>query len=301
MADSSLSTPALVTLYIEMEASIARDRKAEACSLASIVHSTLTQLAVSLSMPKASRSARIAEAACVILRPPLFAGAAEAFAYLAQHRYRVLCISPYSESTMQHVRCAFPPQLTDVLHICPVAASLHFASHNVFRPLLLKCNDLVPGGVEPHEILVVSTGVGRMLAPALAQGCATALVQRPGRLEAHVNYKVGKGRTNPMPSITVDGLAGLCEALKQFNFLVSDDDINRSPSNPRQDSETSSDSAATDSEGSSYVSDTDEEAADKTRYIWSFSIRGVYQATQFLGEGANGMHRSLGTCGRRSC
>ncbi|EIW54980.1 kinase-like protein [Trametes versicolor FP-101664 SS1] len=90
-----------------------------------------------------------------------------------------------------------------------------------------------------------------------------------------------------MPSITVDGLAGLCEALRQFNFLVSDDDINRSPSNPGQESETSSDSDATDSEGSSYVSDTDEEAADKTHYIWSFSIRGVYQATQFLGEGAN--------------
>ncbi|OJT07572.1 Casein kinase I isoform alpha [Trametes pubescens] len=90
-----------------------------------------------------------------------------------------------------------------------------------------------------------------------------------------------------MPSITVDGLPELCRALKQFNFLVSDDDMHRSPSNSRQDSETSSDNDATDSEASLSASDADDDDPDKTRYIWSFSIRGVYQATQFLGEGAN--------------
>ncbi len=147
----------------------------------------------------------------------------------------------------------------------------------------------------------MSTGVGRMLAPALAQGYATALVRRPGCLEAHVNFKVGKGCTSPMPSITVDGLPELCRALKQFNFLVSDDDMHRSPSNSRQDSETSSDNDATNSEASPSASDADDDDPDKTRYIWSFSIRGVYQATQFLGEGANGTHRSFGVGGYRSC
>lgn len=96
-----------------------------------------------------------------------------------------------------------------------------------------------------------------------------------------------------MPSITVDGFRGLCQELRPFTFLVPDESGSPTPGSPDNANNSTSSQKA---DPHVYQRDRqDHEDPDKTRYIWSFTICGAYQATHFLGRGAKGLHIAFAT------
>ncbi|KAI0641547.1 hypothetical protein C8Q79DRAFT_317684 [Trametes meyenii] len=175
---------------MEIEGRVAHCAMAKARSLAEIIHVALTRLAEVLHVPEAERPARIPNAIVTILHP-------------------------YPTAALHHLRGVLPPLIGSGhprVHICQSPASPHSSPDRVFETLLRQCNTFAPG-VRPEEILVVRTGMGRTLAPALAHGHATALIRRPGNLEANVLFRVSQGEGGPVPSVTAGNLTALCTEL----------------------------------------------------------------------------------------
>lgn len=209
-----------VKLYIEHEALAARSLRDRATSLPLIVHTALNTLASKLGVAATLLSAFRADATACILHPRPYDDAVQAIERLSRQGRSLVVLSPFPPNTLDTVRPALPYNV----RFFPVAIPLHAPvpataftqlrrwCQHVIRPLPAHCSRSDPRSFAASDILVVSGGMGRVLAPAAADGYPTVLVRRPGGVECNVNFVVGIGSETPHPSAVVGGLAELCAA-----------------------------------------------------------------------------------------
>ncbi|KAI0763490.1 hypothetical protein BD413DRAFT_209540 [Trametes elegans] len=204
----------LTALYVETEAHLAYGHTSSAKSLPVVVVSALGELARLVGIPEDKRPTLISRSTTAILSPPLYPDATRTLSLLTRRGYTLVCIPPYSGTTLEHLHGSLPTEFAAV-HVCPAACPPHYASSPlVFQALLQQCGTIVPG-VHCDEILVVSAGIGRILAPAIARNHPTVLVKRPGNVEANVDFFVGGKEADPTPSLTVDSLEDLWYELQR--------------------------------------------------------------------------------------
>ncbi|KAI1787530.1 hypothetical protein LXA43DRAFT_1028571 [Ganoderma leucocontextum] len=207
----------LTKLYLESEALINFHSSSTPISLARIVHSALTALSERLDLRISPYSTLFIDAMTRILSPTLFADVEPAIAALVDRGIRLVCFPPHSVTTMDHYKRGLPQGFLDRVSFSPTAAPVHTeASREIFRSM---CGQPTFGASlaahSDREILVVSTGVGRILAPAIKGEYATALLKRPESVEANVDFCFDlRPGDNPVPSLVVHGLMELCAALK---------------------------------------------------------------------------------------
>ncbi|KAI0676278.1 hypothetical protein C8Q78DRAFT_1073104 [Trametes maxima] len=229
------STEDVIKLYTELEALESR-RQSDRCtplpkvdlvqntlalrqpdpvptSLATIVHAALGVLAKRLGVPAESEPGLTETALTCILRPKPYADVVTTIDTLARRHILVVCIAPYSATTLDFLRPSLPPRIEERVVFCPIAISCHTHVPQSFFPALLEFGMRFAPGLQPKELLIASPSVGRVLASASLMGHSTAHVKRPHGLEANVKFMIGTHRYNPKPSITVDGLGELCRNL----------------------------------------------------------------------------------------
>ncbi|OJT12115.1 hypothetical protein TRAPUB_11340 [Trametes pubescens] len=207
-----------VKLYIELEALATRELRSNATSLPIIVHAALTALANKLDVPPVSRPALFHKAASCILQPCMIADVDAHVEELSRLGCAIVGLVPFSHSTLATLRPALPPRLCDTLKFFPVPIPVHTAvPPRVFAQLRQWCQQRIPmlrGGCAPEDVLIATTGLGRIVEPATADAHPTVLVWRDGlNIEGPVEYIVGKGQKTPAPSTVVWGLRGLCNAI----------------------------------------------------------------------------------------
>ncbi|KAL1948918.1 hypothetical protein VTO73DRAFT_10724 [Trametes versicolor] len=207
-----------VKLYIELEALEARELRSNATSLPTIVCAALTALANKLDVPSTSRPALLANAAARILHPPLIDDVEEHVAELSRLGCAVVGLVPFSWSTLATLRAVFPPRLRDTIMFFPVPIPVHNAVPYTFCARLRQwCQQNIPAlrdGCAPEDVLIATTGLGRIVEPATADAHPTVIVWRHGlNVEASIEYVVGKGEMTPAPSTFVWGLEGLCRVI----------------------------------------------------------------------------------------
>ncbi|KAJ8502281.1 hypothetical protein ONZ51_g36 [Trametes cubensis] len=200
----------IIALYIEIEALAAGKGPSIATSFATIVHSALQTLALKLAIPPQARPALIANAAASgIMKPIPYFDVELALEALSRQGLPVLVIPPHSEVTMRHLVSSLPRR--NKVHPTNEPLSIHFAATpSFFKSLLAQCRSMVPH-IEPKDVLLVSTSVGRVVAPASLAGHPTVLLKRHGMIASKVRFVVGHlPHTNPVPSLVVGGLMELC-------------------------------------------------------------------------------------------
>lgn len=210
-----------VKLYIEHEALAARSMRDCASSLPLIVHTALDTLAGKLGVAAALRATFLADASIRILHPRPYDDAMQAIERLSQQGHSLVILSPYSLDTLA---ASVRPVLPYKTRFFPKTIPLHAPiPATTFMQLRRWCQQVFPpprvcGSNQMHsfpagDVLVVSSGLGRVLAPAGAGSHPTVLVRRPGGIECSVDFVVGKGDKNPHPSAVVGSLVELCDAL----------------------------------------------------------------------------------------
>ena len=215
----------LTKLYVECEALVNYHCSAMPISLARVVHSALTEVSERLDLRISPLSAIFNDTMARILAPSLFPDVEPAVTALADRGVRLVCLPPHSFTTMAHYKSALPRAFLDRVSFSPTAAPVHTAApREMFRSMCDQRASPSGHGVGPPAqsesepdggVLVVSTGVGRILAPAIRAKYATALLKRPESVEANVDFCVGlRPGDNPEPLLVVHGLMELCAALK---------------------------------------------------------------------------------------
>ena len=201
----------ILSRYIEVEALVARKNIAAASSLATIVHGALQTLADKLAIPPQVQSRLITDAMAAILKPAPYHDAERAIATLSEQGRFVLVIPPYSEVTMQH---SLPPDLRSRVRTVNEPLSAYFAApDSFFKALLAQCR-VIRSDIQPADILLVSTNVARVTAPASLAGHPTVLLKRTGTIASQVQFLVARvPYGNPVPSIGVGDLDELCDRL----------------------------------------------------------------------------------------
>nr|VWO95347.1 dTDP-4-dehydrorhamnose reductase (EC [Ganoderma boninense] len=213
----------LTKIYLEREALLNYHSSTTPISLARVVHSALTEVSELLDLRISPHSAMFHDSMTRILAPTLFPDVEPAVTALAARGISLVCFPPHSLTTTAHYKSRLPRVFLDHVSFSPIAAPVHTAApREMFRsisgehtpqPRMPAHPELQPD--RDSEILVVSTGVGRILAPAIRGKLATALLKRPESVEANVEFRIGrKPEDNPDPLLVVDGLMELCAALK---------------------------------------------------------------------------------------
>ncbi|KAI0659747.1 hypothetical protein C8Q70DRAFT_933206 [Cubamyces menziesii] len=201
----------ILSRYIEIEALVARKNINAASSLATIVHGALQTLADKLAIPPQVRSQLIADATAVILKPTPYRDAERAIAALTEQGRSILVIPPHSEVTMQH---SLPSDLRSRVRTVNEPLSAYFAAPDSFFTALLAQCRAIRSDIQPADILLVSTNVARVTAPASLAGHPTALLKRTGTIASQVQFLVARvAYGNPVPSVVVGDLDELCERL----------------------------------------------------------------------------------------
>lgn len=205
-------------LYIELEALAMHELRSNATSLPTIVHAALAALANKLDVPSASRPALFADAAARILHPPLIYDVEAHVEELSRLGCAVVGLVPFSCDTLATLRPALPPRLRNTIKFFPVPIAVHTAVSYTFCAQLRQwCQQNIPalrGRCAPEDVVIATTGLGRIVEPATADAHPTVLVWRHGlNIEGSVEYVVGKGEMTPAPSTVVWGLEGLCRAI----------------------------------------------------------------------------------------
>lgn len=208
----------VIDWFLTHEALVERDALSvgNPASLATCARSALIDLAGELRLNVDVHSTVFTDALKLILSPEPYPDVDAAITTLQQRGYTLLYLPTQSATTMQQLRPAFPPAFAGVRtwtgHI-----SAHFvASAANFLPLQSFCESLVnsEAPLQPSEILVVSSSIGRVLHAAMTLGHATAWVRRPHNLEGRVNFVVGEDKnSSPVPSLVVSGLTDLVASL----------------------------------------------------------------------------------------
>ena len=214
------TTTQLTNLYLECEALVNHHCSAMPISLARVVHSALTEVSERLDIRISPHSSIFNDAMARILAPALFPDVEPAITALADRGVKLVCFPPHTLTTMAHYKSRLPRAFLDRVSFSPSPAPVHTeASREIFRSV---CDHRAASSAQAaaqseadREVLVVSTGLGRILAPAIKGKYATALLKRPESVEANVDFCVGlRPGDNPVPSLVVHGLMDLCAALK---------------------------------------------------------------------------------------
>ncbi len=209
----------VVDRFITLEALAEREaqKAGSPTSLATFARSALLSLVRELRLDMDERSPFFAETLKRILSPAPYPEVEQAIAALKQRGYTLVCLPTHSATTMQQLRSSFPPAFADGDTVRPWTEhiSVHFLARAwLFSSLRSFCESLVKETLQPSEILVVSSSVGRVLHAALNVGHATAWVRRPGNLEGNVDFVVGDDENScPVPSLVVSGLMELVAKL----------------------------------------------------------------------------------------
>lgn len=186
-------------------------------SLATFARSALVDLARELRLDINEHSPVFTETLKRILSPSPYPDVEPAIAALKQRGYTLVCLPTHSDTTMQQLRSSFPPAFadSDAVRTWTKHISAHFiAPAPFFLSLQSFCESLVKETLQPAEVLIVSSGVGRVLHAASHVGHASAWVRRPGNLEGGFEFVVGDDKNScPVPSLVVSGLMELVETL----------------------------------------------------------------------------------------
>ncbi|KAI0676290.1 hypothetical protein C8Q78DRAFT_962727 [Trametes maxima] len=188
---------------------IPRKQNPPPTSLATIVYQALTVLAERLHVSIASSPGLLEDALTCILRPEPYADVVSAIDTLLQQGVMVICIAPYSAVTLDFLRPLLPMRMT----FCPIPVSIHTHVPESYFASLMNFSLSFAPDLKPNELLVASSSVGRVIAPASLTGHPTVHVKRSGCLEANVEFVIGTEPFNPKASLVVDSLGYLCDAL----------------------------------------------------------------------------------------
>ncbi|KAI0719779.1 hypothetical protein C8T65DRAFT_603238 [Cerioporus squamosus] len=215
----TVSMDTVVGRFLTFEALAEREAEivGSPTSLATFARSALMELARDLYLDIDERSPFVTETLKHILSPMPYADVQTAITTLKERGYTLVCLPAHSATTMQQLRPSLPPAFADseAVRTWTKHISAHFvAPASLFSSLHSFCESLVEGALQPSEILVVSSGIGRVLHAALCAGHATAWVRRPGNLEGEVDFVVGDDENScPVPSLMVSGLMELVASL----------------------------------------------------------------------------------------
>ncbi|KAI0323548.1 hypothetical protein GY45DRAFT_1332459 [Cubamyces sp. BRFM 1775] len=203
----------ILALYMEIEALTARSAESLATSMAAIVHSALRILANKLGILSQADFALAADAVAEIVKPRPYHDVEPALEALSRQGLPVIVIPPHSEVAIEHLVSSLP---CNKVLAANEPLSIHFAATNsFFKSLLKQCRSIVPH-IEPKDVLFVSAGVGRVIAPASLAGHPTALLERHGTIASKVRFVVGHlPHTNPVPSLVVEDLTKLLHKVCQ--------------------------------------------------------------------------------------
>ncbi|KAI0367350.1 hypothetical protein BV20DRAFT_1123502 [Pilatotrama ljubarskyi] len=205
----------IVSRYVECEAFVARERAKSAMSLTMIVHDALVTLAKKLDVAHDACAKLVTSTLPIILEPQPYPDVCDAVDALRGKGLTLIFLPPHSHETLTYLPRVLPPTLLEHSVVSPTAPSIHFASNAALWKSLHELSASRLPGLREDEILVASTGIGRILAPAQERGLVTALVKRPGNREASVNFHVSPyAEANPKPSVVVDSLSALSQVLK---------------------------------------------------------------------------------------
>ncbi|RPD61807.1 hypothetical protein L227DRAFT_524311, partial [Lentinus tigrinus ALCF2SS1-6] len=218
---STTSLGLVVDRFLTLEALAARDAETlgTPTSFATCARSALINLARELGFNVDVRSAVFIETLKCILSPKPYPDVEAAITWLKQRGYTLVCLPTHSPTTMQQLRPLFPPAFADsnAVHMWTEHISAHFVARYPFfmtSKFQSFCESLVKETLQPSEILVVSSGIGRVLHAAVNAGHATAFVRRPWNLEGCVDFVVGDDEGScPVPSLVVSGLMDLIARL----------------------------------------------------------------------------------------
>ncbi|KAI0767576.1 hypothetical protein C8Q74DRAFT_1370336 [Fomes fomentarius] len=180
------------------------------------VHQALLSLAHEVDLRIDEYSPLFIRAFAQILNPPPHPEVEAVTHTLLQRGYTLVGLPAHSETTMMHIVPLLPRVFVEHVHLFPEGVSMHFVADSpMLKNLYSFCQSLVGGALERQDILVVSASVGRVLHAAQYMAHATALVQRPGDFEGHVESVVGgKPEYSPRPSVTVQDLRQLAAMLQ---------------------------------------------------------------------------------------
>ncbi|KAI8972808.1 hypothetical protein BD414DRAFT_468920 [Trametes punicea] len=215
LASRSYTMREVLELYIEVEALAVREQGATAVSLAAICHSALRTLSGKLKVSLHAHPTLLANSLATILKCRPYHDVDPFVRNLVQQGCALMVIPPHSGVSMQHLLPMLPHHVGQHMHVCSEALSIHFAARTSFfsGALIEQCKQLLPD-VLPAEVLLVSTSVARVLAPASLAGHPTALVKRPGTIASNVDFVIGVGNDTPATSVVVDGLEELCASVQ---------------------------------------------------------------------------------------
>ncbi|RPD61795.1 hypothetical protein L227DRAFT_546058 [Lentinus tigrinus ALCF2SS1-6] len=207
--------------FLTLEALAERDAQTlgTPTSFATCARSALIDLARELNLDVDVRSAIFTETLKCILSPKPYPDVEPAIASLKQRGYTLICLPTHSPTTMQQLRPFFPPAFADsnVVQMWTEHISAHFVAPPPFfttSKLQSFCESVVKETLQPSEILVVSSSIGRVLHTAVNARHATALVRRPWYLEGGADFIVGDDQSScPVPSLVVNGLMELVARL----------------------------------------------------------------------------------------
>ncbi|EED82542.1 predicted protein [Postia placenta Mad-698-R] len=186
----------LTRLYLEAEAHLIRDRPDVLGE--QLVHAALRDMLCTVGLCLADDIIRCALDA---IRPAPYADVPDALRTLQQRGYKLLCLVSCDASHVSDTGTFLPPEVPD----------LHTQTEGVCSQVAEECRSIVPE-IKNTEILLVTTGLYRIVELANAAGIPTALVQRPSVDEAQLERKTEQGELSS-PTMTVGGLGELCDKL----------------------------------------------------------------------------------------
>ncbi|RDX52471.1 hypothetical protein OH76DRAFT_1480591 [Lentinus brumalis] len=211
----TVSIDLVVSRFLTFEAMAERDAQiaGSPASLATFARSALMELARDLELGIDEHSPFFTETLLQVLSPLPYPDVEATIKTLKERGYTLLCLPIHSATTMQQLRPSFPPAFADsnVVQTWTEHISAHFlAPAWFFSSLQSFCESLVKEKLQPSEILVVSSSVGRVLHAAMCAGHATAWLRRPGNLEGDFEFVVGDDENScPVPSVVASGLMEL--------------------------------------------------------------------------------------------
>ncbi len=209
----------LTERYMMIEALNERDAQAagsQPSSLATSVREALLSLAHQVELQIDEHSPLFMSAFTRVLNPLPHPEVEAVTHTLLQRGYMLVGLPANSETTTMHILPLQPRVFVENVRFFPKGVSMHFvADFPMLKNLFSFCQSLVRGALERPDILVVSASVGRVLHAAQYVAHATALVQRHGDFEGHVEFVVGgKPEYSPRPSVDVEDLLQLVAMLK---------------------------------------------------------------------------------------
>ena len=198
----------LLDIYIECETHRLKDAS-DNTSYVNITRSSLSDVCQYLGSSPEEIS--LSAALEILLHPEICADAVQAIHSLHRCRYTLLGI-PLLDPSMfsQYIQPFIPPELR--INIPPSAwQSPHNQNPKLF-PALLEHAQSIHSGIQPSQVLVVTTAPYRIVEPVCEAKYPTVLVQRAGSIESKVVLDTAT------PTVTIKSLSELEDQLDRVEL-----------------------------------------------------------------------------------